>query len=343
MQVPISLGIRIINNIPPHKRCKFVFQQLAGSSNEQVSDFARKYAPYVFVASEMQISPEDHKKYIIIEIPELKDYEQSLSGLCWIGGNDVEKKGYARGYMHLKRWSGDFSKLQYMGLQDYAIVNDSALLDQSARIEMPAEMETSLDPFGPSIFSPSATTSQSIERQFFENLKELTLTLTVSKYLNLMARVKSLLTRSLLAPCKLHIFFKVGPSSGKSTALTDISRYRKSFPIGWITIFFSFQCMTAFTLHYYAPGTTIEYPRDFFNKLTEVSSINIAVWNFDVTMLSIKPHDGQDDHYIQIKVALETYNQVKDVVHHGMWKVILESDKATFLNERGTRLRQIWG
>ena len=341
LHVPTALGIRIINNIPSHKRCKFVLQQLAGFSNKQVSDFARKYAPYVFVTSDLQISSHSHKKYIILELQELKNYEKSLSGLRLLGEGDVEKNTYIKGYKYLKRWMGDFSKLQYLWLPDYVIDNDSAVLGQEARINMREKMEPGLDLFVASMFSSSEAIA--LSRQIFENLTDLTLNLTVSKYLNLMARVKSLLTSSLLAPNKLQILFKVGPSFGNGTVLTEINRYRKSFPTGWITNFFSFQSLTAFTLHYYAPGTTIEYPRDFFKKLTKVGSINIAVWNFDVTMLSLVPHALQEDYFLQFKVALETYNQVKDVFHRGMWKVILESDKATFLNERGTKLKGIWG
>lgn len=343
LHIPTALGIRIINNIPPHKKCKFVLQQLAGFSNEEVSDFAKKYAPYVFVTSELQISPEDHKKYIILEMQELNDYEKSLNVVPLFGGRDVETNTYARGYYYLKKWTGDFNTSQYLWLPGCAIVNDSVILERAARLVMPKEVKPNFLTFGSVMFGATAAVAQIIRNRFFANLTELTLNLTVDKYLDFMSFAKSSLMRRLLAPRKLRLLFQVGPSCSKSTVLTDTNRYRKSFPAGWITNFFSFQNLTEFTLHYYAPGTTIEYPRDFFKKLTTVRSINIAIWNFDVTMLPLEPHDGQDDHYIQIKVALETYNQVKDVVHHGMWKVILESDKATFLNERGTRLRQIWG
>ena len=338
---PTALGIRIINNLPPHKKCKFVLQQLAGFSNEEVSDFGKKYAPYVFVTSELQISPEDYKKYIILEMQELNDYEKSLTDVPLFGGGNVETNTYARGYYYLKKWTGDFHTSQYLWLPGYEIVNDSLILERAARIEMPKQVKPKIITFGSVMFGPIAAVAPTIRNRFFANLTELTLNLTVDKYLDFMSLVKSSLTRRLLAPRKLHLLFQVGPSSKKGTGLTDTCRYRKSFPVGWITNLFSFENMTAFTLHYYAPGTTIEYPRDFFKTLTKVRSINIAIWNFDVTMLPLEPHDGQDDHYIQIKVALKTYNQVKDNYHRGVWKVILESDKATFLNERGTKLIEV--
>lgn len=237
--------------------------------------------------------------------------------------------------MYFKFWTGNVENSQYLWLPSIAfgpiesVERKQVLFEMPNKVMITKQQRQQLD---------SLNQMQSLidaRDNCLRSLSEINLYLTVGKYLDL---AETTLRNTNLKPTRLQIFLRFTPQQRNHNEVETTGPYPTAFPLKWITDYFDTSNLDTFTLHYFAPTTTIEYSDDLFKMLMRVSCVDVAVGKLDITKLPLVPLSGRARYQIQIKVARGCYNLIKDRCNKGSWKVFTDKYSATFVNCDKTQL-----
>ncbi|KAG5419578.1 hypothetical protein I9W82_003346 [Candida metapsilosis] len=316
LKLPTYIGIRLINNLPAWNRIDFITHWLSQENNERV-EFLRKY-PSIFMSMSIR---KLNLRYMT------STSSLNLNAFA-IGSKPV-------GFMHLKFWTGNVENSQYLWLPSIAFGPIESVEKRQASFEMPDKViitrhhRQQLNSLNQNQFLIDARDN------LLRGLQEINLYLTVGKYLDL---AETTLRNKNLKPTRLQIFLRFTPQQRNHNEVETTGPYPTAFPLKWITDYFDTSNLDTFTLHYFAPTTTIEYSDDLFKMLMRVSCVDVAVGKLDITKLPLVPSSGRARYQIQIKVARGCYNLIKDRCNKGSWKVFTDKYSATFVNCDKTQL-----
>ena len=341
LRVPTHIGIQLINQLPSRKRCKFVIEGLTWRDyyDDGVTEFAKKYSPFVYVIFQLDIEAKYYDKSILLSFEDVKWWEGRALPiqLCGYPRNiDV----FARAYKYLKIWTGDFAQAQYLWFPNVAIVQERIFWDDTALFEMPRKVKISTNQLCElGVMNKHHGRAIELQTKLFEPLKSISLNLSVITYLELVGIAKSSM-QGCLRPWWLYIKFKFASQVNGEEQGCNVHPCHKGFPINWITDYFDLSKLCSFSLDYFAPATTIDFPGDFMRTLWNINCLSISVWELDVSKLPVLSGafwDGYTKQFIQIEIARD--HKLKFRIHRGMWNVLDERDRVTFTNVGGTRIQ----
>lgn len=342
LKVPVSIGIKLINNLPSLKRAQSVISFLSGedihNSDSPCQQFAfeRMYSRYIYVNTDIDIDPPYYNQYIILEFRDVQvcaeRYYRPHPPLLF-------KHFSTKGYKCLRFWTGKFRKSQYLWYPEVSFSPLSTTNRTLAVFEMPDKVALTREQLE-ALQAVNQIFGCSIEHQrvFLSNLSSVTFNLTVGKYLDVRDSLACTSNCRRPRPKQLHIHLRFKRDYIENKKIVSTAPYPEALPLEWITDLFEPTNIQSFSLSYFAPGSTIDYPEDFLRSLRGASCINISVGELDITSLPVFPQFNGPSMYLQFKVGLEFYKRIKDRYHRGVWKVFTDYDGATFVNASRTKL-----
>ena len=342
LKVPVSIGIKLINNLPSLKKAQTVTSYLSGDgidnlgSSYQPFAFERIYSRYIYVNTDMEIDPPYYSQYIILEF---RDVQVCAERYYRPHPPLLLKHFSTKGYEGLKFWTGKFRKSQFLWYPEVSFASLSTINRTLAVFEMPDKVLLTREHFE-ALQAVNQIFGCSIEHQrvFLSNLSSITFNLTVGKYLEVKDSLACTSNDSKPRPKQLHIHLRFKRDYIENKKIVSTAPYPEALPLEWITDLFEPSNIQSFSLSYFAPGSTIDFPEDFLRSLRGASCINIAVEELGIASLPVFPQSSGPSMYLQFKVGLEFYKRIKDRYHRGVWKVFTDYDGATFINSNRTKL-----